>query len=369
MIERRRLVLVLLANLAFLIIAAALVEGFSSFIMATREVAARQPRAEARHTQYDPELGWVNRPGVTIPDLYGPGRTLTINRRGFRTLEEVDSLIPPGRIRGVCSGDSFTLGYGVADAETWCARLTARDSALRTVNMGQGGYGVDQAYLWYKRDGAAFQHNFHIFAFITDDFRRMQKNAFMGYPKPRLEVATDGQLAVRNVPVQKRGNRLRSSLIQNEKKLASLRTVQLAKWLAKHKSRGSRKSEQIPVVSQRGQNVFRLVMADLKSLNDQRASRLMLVYFPSSYDLYQDEADSWRTYISAEAERLNVPFLDLFPLFRSMTREEYRALYIPDGLLDYPGASGHFTAEGNDLVAGEIYKFMVERGFLNPSNP
>ena len=58
------------------------------------------------------------------------------------------------------------------------------DPRLETLNMGQGGYGVDQAYLWYKRDAAKFEHQVHLLAFITDDFVRMQSDRFRGYGKP-----------------------------------------------------------------------------------------------------------------------------------------------------------------------------------------
>ena len=130
------------------------IEGLSSLILVGRAFVDRAGPlvAERRHTQYDPDLGWVNTPGVQIPDLYGPGRSLSINSQGFRGLHDTSERVAAGRLRILCSGDSFTLGYGVGDADTWCARLTALDSRLETVNMGQGGYGVDQAYLWYLRD-------------------------------------------------------------------------------------------------------------------------------------------------------------------------------------------------------------------------
>lgn len=43
---------------------------------------------ERQHTRYDEELGWINIPGTRIEDLYGAGRTLTINKQGFRARRE-----------------------------------------------------------------------------------------------------------------------------------------------------------------------------------------------------------------------------------------------------------------------------------------
>jgi hypothetical protein len=62
------------------------------------------------------------------------------------------------------------------------------------------GYGVDQMYLWYKRDGAKFEHQVHLLAFITADFERMQSNMFAKYGKPVIDIE-NGTLVVKNVPV------------------------------------------------------------------------------------------------------------------------------------------------------------------------
>lgn len=56
-----------------------------------------------------------------------------------------DRDVPPGRYASSARGGSFTLGYGVGDADTWCALLQTIDPRLETVNMGQAGYGLDQA--------------------------------------------------------------------------------------------------------------------------------------------------------------------------------------------------------------------------------
>ena len=104
----------------------------------------------------------------------------------------------PARI--VCSGDSFTLGYGVDDEQTWCARLEAREPRFETINMGQGGYGIDQAYLWYRRDAAMLDHHVQVFAFISADFGRLLSDRFQGYGKPVLRMK-QGALVLENTPV------------------------------------------------------------------------------------------------------------------------------------------------------------------------
>jgi hypothetical protein len=193
----------LLGNIAVFLLLAVLIEGASSLLLFAGRALRVRPIAERRHTIYDPELGWVNEANRRIPNMYGPGIYLTTNSQGFRGDRDFGEAVPLGKHRIICSGDSVTFGYGVDDDHTWCQLLTAMDSRLETVNMAQGGYGVDQAYLWYKRDGGRLRHDILILAPIKDDFLRMQFNSFRGYGKPLL-VLKDGALQVSNVPVPRR---------------------------------------------------------------------------------------------------------------------------------------------------------------------
>src|SRR5579864_3719422 len=130
-----------------------LVEGAASVLMSIRSGRHALRMLEESHAQYDPVLGWSHRPNLRLADLYGKGASFTTNARGFRALEEYGATIPAGKTRIICLGDSFTMGFGVADDQTYPAQMQALCPAVQTVDMGQGGYGVDQDYLWYKRDG------------------------------------------------------------------------------------------------------------------------------------------------------------------------------------------------------------------------
>lgn len=180
-----------------------IVEGLASYALLAHDIIRTHSLAERRHTKYDPDLGWVNEPNVHIRNMYGPGVYLTTNRLGFRNNHDFDAAVPNGKYRIICSGDSFTLGVGVDDDHNWCQLLISFDPRLETLNMGSGGYGVDKAYLLYKREASKYEHQVHLFAFITDDFYRMQYDTFVGYGKPMIDIK-DGALVVKNVPVSQR---------------------------------------------------------------------------------------------------------------------------------------------------------------------
>jgi hypothetical protein len=70
-------------------------EGMSSLVLfAGNLLTFREPSFNERlYTRYDTELGWVSRPNVSIPDMYGAGIFLKTNRQGFRA----DPTPPSGR--------------------------------------------------------------------------------------------------------------------------------------------------------------------------------------------------------------------------------------------------------------------------------
>lgn len=307
-----------------------------------------QPLAERRHTRYDPELGWSNVPGTHIADLYGPGRDLTINSQGFRARKDYAAAPAEGRVRALCVGDSFTLGYGVGDADTWCARLERLEPRLETVNMGQGGYGVDQAYLWVRRDGAALQPDLVLFSFIQEDFVRMREPEFLGYAKPLLRLGDDGELEVRNVPVPRAGEG-GPWLARLTRWLDRLRVVQLVRPLL-----GTRKRDDEGKLSR--EDLIRLagrVFEDLQRGTRDEGAQLVLVYLPMRWD-YRSPKARWREPLADQARERGIAFVDLAEELNALSSAEVDGLYIPKGALDFVGASGHFNEAGNAWVAESL---------------
>jgi hypothetical protein len=340
------------------LLALVVVEGAASLLLLAFvvPVLVRPPFAERQHTRYDAELGWVNVPGTSRPDMYGPRRALTINARGFRGGEIASGPVPAGRRRLVCAGDSFTFGYGVADDATWCAKLAVIDPDLETVNMGQGGYGVDQSHLWYRRDGVPLPHDVLVFAFIGEGFARMQLSDFFGYGKPVLRLR-DGVLVPDNVPVP-RAAYWAPWITQNLDVLAQFRSLQLlgvaVRWLVPRRE-----------VAFEGADLPRIVLAmfeELREVTRRHGRRLLLVYLPGSGDREPNSWDGWRRFLAAEAATREIPFVDLAEAMRAeVPAERVDDLFIPEGALTYPGAAGHLSEAGNDWVARRLHAALTRR--------
>lgn len=348
------------ANLAIFVLLLIVVEGLASYVVVARFIMLTNNIVERRHTKYDPDLGWVNEPSINISDMYGPGIYLRTNSQGFRNNHDISPAVPAGKARIICSGDSFTLGYGVDNDHAWCNRLSLLDPRLETVNMGQGGYGVDQAYLWYKRDSAKIEHQVHLFAFITSDFHRMQSDSFRGYAKPLLDTV-NGALVVKNVPIPKRDYSFPSIMQYYYKdSLGFLRTVDVLTramrkiGLAGTDSRNTTQRKRVEK-DEHTRKILHEIFEDLKNINEQRSSKLVLIYLPDMDTLAGETPSEWTEFLEGESRSLGVPLINLVSEFGALPYQEVVPLFISQKQM----ARGHLSVAGNNLVSKLIHDKLM----------
>lgn len=344
----RRAGVIVVVNVVVIVLLFTLIEGASSLLFIGHEIVTTPAVPEHQHAEHDDLLGWVNLPDVDLPDMYGPGVAVRTNSQRFRNDRDFTAAVPPGRIRIICSGDSFTFGYGVDNDDVWCERLVALDPRLETVNMGLGGYGVDQAYLWYMRDGAPLDHDVHLFVFLTDDFRRMRSDRFMGYGKPYLEVRNDS-IVVTSVPVPRTSWLARRRALHGET-IARLNVVRLARRLLPPAD-AARAAERHDREQARLREVVVRIFADLQRANEAKQSLLVLVFLPGEWDYGHDaETDAWRQVVREAAARQGIVFFDLVDEIRRVPPAEVDALYAPNA---------HFSVAGNAWAAGVLYRRLL----------
>lgn len=347
----------LVAILVATVVLFLLVEGAASVALATRPLLRPPTRvmaAERQHTEYDTLLGWVHRPGVDLPNLYGKGVGLRTNAQRLRADREYTTEIPPGKVRVVCSGDSFTLGHSVSNDDAWCAQLERLDPRLETVNMGQAAYGVDQAYLWYLRDGGRLRHDVQLFAFISSDFGRMRGDQFLGFPKPYLRLEHD-TLVVKNTPVpRRRGGRTVGQRAQTA--IAQLRAVSLLRGVASRVSDDEEEEGVAGAVLSEAEvrAVAAKLFEELKRANDERGSVLVLVFLPHPLDGSNRSADPWRELVRREAARLSIPYVDLVEEYRKIPALEGEDMFVR------PFHPSHFNVRGNAWVARSLHDRIVQ---------
>ena len=353
----RRIAAIVLYNIAATLVLLLVLEGVASVYYVFREAFVSPPVAESLYTAYDRDLGWANLPNVYLPNMYGRGKYLKTNSQRFRNNEDFPQQVPSGKTRILCSGDSFTLGFGVDNDQTWPQLLATRAPNIETVNMGQGGYGADQAYLWYKRDGAPLDHNIQIFALISPDFYRMQHSSFNGYGKPMLTVENE-RLVTTNVPVPRSMEVWSPRLSRVASALSNLSLTRLLRRVFKldtvapvSESRKERNQETSVVVS--------YMLDDLLATNRAKASVLVLAYLPTRVESGGDSGPSWRKFLAEYARQRGVPYFDLTDDFHQLFPQQLDQFFIAPGAVDFPGAAGHYTEAGNAFIADLLYRRLL----------
>jgi hypothetical protein len=348
----RKVTVILLVNVAVLFAFLVIIEGLSSYAFFLRELIPRLRESNLTHTEYDAEIGWVGLPNVDIDDMYGPGAHLRTNAQGFRNAEDFSAKRDSDTRRIVCSGDSVTFGEHVGNDQTFCNVLAELDPNLETINMGQVGYGVDQAYLWYKRDADGLDVDVHLLAFITHDFMRMQYDEFMGIPRPTM-VIEDGKPVVTNVPISESTYAMPTWLAETLNSADGLRTMKLA---TKVRDRLGLAPREVPGAwDARGAEEVKAVVGamfeDLRDYDSARARETVLVYFPSVEELHQPDAKLayWMSVVESNAERLDIPFINFVSVFGELPATEAPSLFV-DGY--------HFSEKGNALVARELLEYL-----------
>jgi hypothetical protein len=179
-------------------------------VNAVREqVAAYHALGDASYIRADPQLGWTvradarSRDGLYLSDRLG----LRSPVRGRDTARRP----APGVLRIALFGDSFTHGNDVAYRDSWAAvlaeRLEARGVAAEVLNLGVGGYAVDQAYLRWRERGRELAPGLVVFGFQSSNCMRnlnllrvlYSPDTGLVFSKPRLLLEGEGLRAV-NVP-------------------------------------------------------------------------------------------------------------------------------------------------------------------------
>ncbi len=122
------------------------------------------------YLRFDRDLGWIPTPNrVHRSD----GQVFRINSQGLRADHEYARDPPPGVRRLAAFGDSFTHCSEVSQGDCWAAILERTWPRAEVLNFGVPGYGPDQAWLRYQRDGKPFGVCGVLLGYFVGDIERV----------------------------------------------------------------------------------------------------------------------------------------------------------------------------------------------------
>lgn len=314
------------------------------------QIAGQPPAVrEVSHCEYDPDLGWRHVANKHVPDLYGPGLGLRTNGQHMRGTRDYPLEDSADKYRILCLGDSFTMGYGVADDETYPAMLAQLHPSIETINMGLGGYGLDQCYLWYERDGTKFAVDVLLCALIIGDFFRMNPMGNVAdIPKPVLELRDGNPVAV-NTPVTNilvPAFTARVMRLWEQSALASL----LPRTLA---------APAMGPVALQKQYFVPIALRIFEILRDrsrERGQLFVVAMLPAQEEVAQPRLEIVDDWLRPALEERGIPFVDLRPAFQKVPKSELAEYF----------TVGHYSKRGNLVAARALLDSIRE---LDPKCP
>ena len=141
--------------------------------------------------RFDPRVGWIKEPRASTRRHTAEfDVAYATNSRGLREPESVGYETPAGIQRVLMVGDSFTLGYTVAEDATIPAlleeRLRAEGRAVEVINAGTEGWSTDQEVLWLDGEGRRYRPDVVVLQMYENDVFWNGQDHYLRYPKPRL---------------------------------------------------------------------------------------------------------------------------------------------------------------------------------------
>lgn len=335
---------------------------------------------------FDPVLGWKN---VARSTDTCHGETVETNALGTRG-PEVATPKPSGTLRVLALGDSFTWGWGAAQADTFPVQLEEKLRArvgggaagarrIEVVNGGVSGYGTVQELLWLDRMGAALAPDVVVLFYYRNDWFNNLLGFEYGYPRPSYEDVLGPGGAPRDlaatpaVPrmlqhkgvyyaVAPRGVWARSAIARVLVARAQ-GSVDLARGLARL---GIARVDELGADPPRshlpsGVDASAVSVALVKRVVERAealGARTLVIVSPSTYGLteagYAQGVDP--EWLPAPLARARVDVIDVYPVLRERKLLHDQLCLSPRG--------EHFNRFGNGVIAELVADALVKRGWL-----
>ena len=330
----------------------------------------------------DPELGWVNKPGVRTR-VEGPHMSyaVEINSRGLRDREHPHAK-PDGVFRIALLGDSLAWGWGVDNGLAF-ADLVEQELGpeVEVINLGVPGYSTDQEIWTLEREGRRYDPDLVLLAFILNDVEGNAQVESGELRKPRYARASDGGWALESPPPPGEGPQVRRSLNQwlwvHSGLLQLLRPIDTERELAREGSVNAGRGRRIPTEAQASMQASEQaqVQALADQLTDPEAVTCMLLerLAEACHELQVplvafSIAHHHDRYLYSPSHPLP-PLLPEGELLTAVSRSlaeagghfGFATFAVDQAMLArtqagvrLAGSDGHLNAEGNRVVAGRI---------------
>jgi lysophospholipase L1-like esterase len=326
----------------------------------------------------DARMGYRTKPDQKAFEMDAP---VSINTFGFRG-PEFASDREPGSLRVLGLGNSITFGSGLADHETYLARLEERmraeqpDRRVEVLNAAMEGFTIRQYLPFLERVlpkvkpdvvilGAAFR-DLHFHPRMGQLKGKIDPEAWRAVKK-KFDQTNMKVVHIDRAPFKERLSRRTKNAIRRwrtayvayhlgEKLRNRIAPPSFIQWQTSFLSG----EETEPIRARRVET--KKTLATMRDLCDEHGAKLGFIAFPIYDQILRDYPRSTWPQILAEAcEHHDLPYLDLLPAIREQYRKDGRAIFLP-----YDG--NHYSASCHDSMSAAVLAFLKSARLVPQGN-
>ncbi len=282
---------------------------------------------------------------------------VSFNSKGLRDVEhEYKKAKNTFRILGL--GDSFTWGTGVELKNTYLKlleRMLNREirNKVETINAGIPGWGTAQELIFFKEEGYKYNPDLVTLGFYV--FNDYLDNTLLGLYKIKNKKLIRSIPPSLPYPIS-----LREFLFNSNSIFAPGFYIKKSFFLKSITNRINNLTSFSSYFSiDPDYYLGNLLIEELSNEVKKHNAKFLLIVIPSSpvHSRELSEVEPSKNYkeLIRCCKKLKINYLDLYPVLKT-NYEKLDSFFIP--------ADGHFTIEGNQLVAKEMFKYIIASGLL-----
>jgi len=277
---------------------------------------------------FDRDLGWSNVANATgVHNAYDFSVVVHQNEFGHRGPDTTTLAKDPGRRRIAVFGDSYVWGFGVKQNEI-LTDPAVHGSRAELLNFGVSGYGTDQEYLQFMRDGLRFDPDEVVLVFTPyNDIENNTQSEQYGYPKPFFTVE-DERLVPHTGHVKPDTLKSIKEFLRWHSRVVNVIDTAARRWQAMRRAVRKRAGASVAIerhldessVTEEDREGVRLtahIIQTLRDVAEKSGAQFAVVFVPYKPHIAGNLPHNHplAPVLAAELERCGINYFEPFPLF------------------------------------------------------
>ena len=244
------------------------------------------------------------------------------NSQGLRSDVEHQWAKPPGDIRILGLGDSFTFGWGVSLEESFLKRLEHNlhkktGSNIEAINAGVPGWDLNHYYVYLRERGIRYSPDVIVLSYFINDVPESIQETIPANPKHQMGWEHKGGLFrssyLFNFVKSLANNIRRKNRFKRVDHLSKLE----ARWKEMAKAGGALIVDSGQEQTRASSQIIKSLFKKIQFIANQHHSRLIIMLIPDVAQLHHPEMQHINRVLTSITEEMNIPFTDMTPVFES----------------------------------------------------